>query len=91
MKNVWLAAAVWVGLTLVGCGGPVDEGQEAPVQESSSAGSVSQQDCVPLTCEELGLQCGRSRNNCGTFINCGGCPSPSDICTANQCIGPEEP
>jgi hypothetical protein len=40
----------------------------ADVRGDSSAGA-----CVPLTCRELGAQCGKILDGCGAVVNCGGC------------------
>jgi len=46
--------------------------------------------CTPLTCMEVGAQCGIIGDGCGNTVNCGDCPA-GQVCggngSANQCGG----
>jgi len=41
--------------------------------------------CVPQTCDQLGVFCGTTVNNCGQTVNCGGCPSTRPVCHTTKC------
>jgi hypothetical protein len=46
--------------------------------------------CVPQTCDELGLDCGYASDGCGEAVDCGGCPE-GELCggeTPNLCLAP---
>jgi hypothetical protein len=47
----------------------------------------SEPPCVPVSCDEVGAQCGSIDDGCGTMLDCGNC-MPSIVCTSNQCIHP---
>ena len=60
------------------------------VQETSSscsaAGACISQ-CIPLTCSQLGQQCGSRLDDCGGTLNCGSCPSGQE-CRYGKCESP---
>ena len=44
--------------------------------------------CIPMTCQQLGKECGNHPDGCGGTVACGGCPanevcSPQGICEAD--------
>ena len=46
----------------------------APSDAASDArGDASPGACVPLTCREVGAQCGKVLDGCGAVLQCGGC------------------
>jgi hypothetical protein len=49
---------------------------------SSSTGSGAGGDCDPLTCAELGYDCGQASDGCGDVLDCGTCP-PGEACGAS--------
>ena len=52
------------------------------------AGTANRCGCSPRTCAntELAIECGDAREECGTMIYCGSCPSPGTTCVANRCV-----
>ena len=42
--------------------------------------------CVPSTCLELGAECGVAADDCGGFVDCGGCAG-GENCTVNNVCG----
>jgi len=44
--------------------------------------------CTPLTCSQLGYNCGSWSDNCGNIISCGGC-STGYTCKEGVCTGEE--
>jgi hypothetical protein len=49
------------------CGGGGTPGQ---------CGEIDAGSCVPLTCKQLGIQCGPAGDGCGNLIQCGTCVAP---------------
>jgi hypothetical protein len=43
--------------------------------------------CVPVTCQQLGYDCGQTGDRCGGVISCGTC-APPDSCSSNRCWPP---
>ncbi|MGM0557228.1 MAG: Ig-like domain-containing protein [Myxococcota bacterium] len=69
-----LILALCALLSLTGC--PTDE----PVPAAEDAGDGDQ--CVPLTCSDLGVGCGEHDDGCGETIVCDACPA-SVVVTPN--------
>jgi hypothetical protein len=64
---------------------PPECGGAAPTPTDGGAGGDGGA-CVPMTCAQLGLQCGIAKNNCGADINCGNpCAGATPTCVMNKC------
>jgi len=37
-------------------------------------------ECVPITCESKGYNCGETSDGCGEILNCGTCANPGETC-----------
>jgi hypothetical protein len=46
---------------------------------------VCSQTCGPVSCAQLGAQCGQLHDACGNVLDCGICPASAG-CTNNQCL-----
>ena len=66
-----------------GCGGLCDG--TCPVDEVCQDGACVSQGCVPLTCEEAGVDCGITLDGCGWILDCGGC-GDGESCLGGVCI-----
>jgi len=53
-------------------------------------GKCTAPQCTPLTCQQIGANCGQVADGCGKLLDCGTCLAPQ-ICggggTANVCGG----
>ncbi len=101
-----LLGVVFLG---VGCAGSEDAGPDNPSDagadgSAGTAGTAGDSGvildaggCTPLTCAELGADCGKQADGCGNIIECGSCTAPeycggggpskcgSDPCTKKTC------
>ena len=48
-------------------------------------GCLAACNCRPMTCADLGQQCGAATDGCGTQLDCGGC-SGGLMCVAGRCL-----
>ncbi len=88
------------GVTGDGCGGVVDcgacdSGEACGLTETHVCGKVpvnDDDDCTSLidSCDEAGVECGKTGNGCGGTLDCGKCPSGEfcGILEAGQCDPP---
>lgn len=54
-------------------GVPSDAGQETSVTDALDAPTDGA--CIPRTCADLGVSCGRALDGCGGTVECGSCPA----------------
>ena len=74
------------------------KGGDAPQSPSDATtctepGCKADAPCQPKTCKELGAECGKIDDGCGTKLDCGKCQSPKQCGgsgTANKCGKPEK-
>ncbi|HVJ14672.1 MAG TPA: hypothetical protein VM686_04500 [Polyangiaceae bacterium] len=81
-----LLGTLVLSIALVACGGDPEGGKgsnksgEANGGSGGSAGNgtmidpgATSNNCEPLTCEDLGAECGKIADGCGDVLDCGGC------------------
>jgi hypothetical protein len=81
-----------------GCGGSLNCGGCASGQTCAS-GSVCvdvsapppANDCIPDTCQSLGVECGGASDGCGGGLNCGGCASGQTCASGGVCVNVSTP
>ncbi len=61
MKRSLAVLATFVSLSLLGCGGPIDDGQELETPPATESGEVQAQACTAgVSCDDLDLTyCGK--------------------------------
>ena len=74
------------GLAGDGCGGTIDCGDCVVDGETCGGGGVPSQcgaqaasSCIPLSCQDQGIECGMAGDGCGGTISCGDCPA-GELC-----------
>lgn len=93
------AGPVGLFLTLGACGQDTDsQGQGGNLTDAALDGSVTSDaadagPCVPRSCVELGLGCGRGLDGCGGTLDCGTCPDGEtcgaggpNLCGVGTCV-----
>jgi hypothetical protein len=79
------AQNILCGPTGDGCGNLLQCGNVCPTGQTCGGGGVFGQcgtppgACVPMTCQDQGINCGPAGDGCGDLIQCGMCVSP-DTC-----------
>ncbi len=56
------------------------------LDESDVSPWCEEQECTPLTCEDLGKECGNWGDGCGGFLDCGGCEDGKSCNTEGVCV-----
>jgi len=69
----WAALAATVVAASTACGGDGSSHATPPTRDASADDASGT--CAPKTCAQLGAECGKALDGCGSVVACGDCPA----------------